>query len=271
MLAYLTPSPSTRWLAVLGVVLPFHISMAQSEAPSPSKGGEQSIPAAKEDSEQARPRRGDRSEAAGRKPGGPMREFSESDIARIIATARDIDSAWADGMEEIRGKDPGLLRQRLGQQARRLIGLSMLREKQPDLYAARVADLRIQRQMRGVMDALQAARTSNDAAAEAAALTQAEVLAGKQVEADIKVRAYEMVAMDQAIKDARVRLQNDIQDRKARIQTMMESMKQGKMPKFGRVGDGLGPAGFGDGGPHSSADESDRTRPESVPATKPSP
>ncbi|MEY4769512.1 MAG: hypothetical protein RIQ40_252, partial [Planctomycetota bacterium] len=68
----------------------------------------------------------------GRRGGAGMRrEITDEDINRIIATARDIDPAWAEGLEAMRAKDPAELRQRIGTQSRMLIGLSWMRERQP--------------------------------------------------------------------------------------------------------------------------------------------
>jgi len=113
-------------------------------------------------------------EQGGRRAGGPgRRELSEEDVQRIIATARDIDPEWGDALERLKGLDAGELRQRIGMQARRLMGLAWLRDRQPELYRSRVEDFRAQRDARRAVEAIRKAKESGDAVAEAEALAQA--------------------------------------------------------------------------------------------------
>jgi hypothetical protein len=179
--------------------------------------------------------RGDAPEEGGRRWGGPgRRELSDDDVQRIIATARDIDPAWGDALEQLRAQDPGELSRRIGMQARRLIGLAWLRDRQPELYKARVEDFRSQRETRRAVEAIRAAKDAGDAAAEAAALLQAREAIARQVELDIKARAFELVAMDKALKEAKQRLQADIEARDQRVQSMLEAAQRGEMPSLGR-------------------------------------
>lgn len=186
----------------------------------------------------ARPRatlRGDEGQEGGRRWGGPgRRELSDEDVQRIIATARDIDPSWGDALEQLRAQDPGELSRRIGMQARRLIGLAWLRDRQPELYKARVEDFRSQRETKRAVEAIRAAKDAGDAAAEGAAILQAREAIARQVELDIKARAFELVAMDKALKDAKQRLQADIEGRDQRVQAMLEAAQRGEMPSFGR-------------------------------------
>ncbi len=195
-------------------------------------------------------------EQGGRRAGGPgRRELSEEDVQRIIATARDIDPEWGDALERLKGLDAGELRQRIGMQARRLMGLAWLRDRQPELYRSRVEDFRAQRDARRAVEAIRKAKESGDAVAEAEALAQAREAISRQVELDIKARAHELVAMDKAIKEAKQRLQTDIEGREQRVQAMLDAAGRGEMPPFGRDrefgGFGQGPDGDPSAGPES--------------------
>ena len=199
--------------------------------------------------------RGDAPEEGGRRWGGPgRRELSDDDVQRIIATARDIDPVWGDALEQLRAQNPGELRRRIGMQARRLIGLAWLRDRQPDLYAARVEDFRSQRETRRAVEAIRAAKDAGDAAAEAAALLQAREAIARQVELDIKARAFELVAMDKALKEARQRLQADIEARDQRVQSMLEAAQRGEMPSFARDRFFAGPSPEGERGEQGGPD-----------------
>lgn len=177
----------------------------------------------------------------GRRGGPGRRELSEEDVDRIIATARDIDPSWGDALEQVRGRDPAELRQRLGMQGRRLIGLAWLRDRQPELYRSRVDDFRAQRDVRRAIESIQRAREAGDAAGEASAMAEAREAIGRQVELDIKSRAHELVAMDRALKEARQRLQSDIEGRDRRVQELLDSAAKGEIPSFGRERDPMGP------------------------------
>lgn len=186
-------------------------------------------------------------EEGGRWSGGPgRRELSEEDMQRIIATARDIDPDWGEALDQLRGRDPAELRQRLGMQGRRLVGLAWLRDRQPELYKSRVEDFRAQRDARRAVEAIRKAKDAGDAMAEAEAMTQAREAIARQVELDIKARAHELVAMDKAIKEAKQRLQADIDGREQRVQSMLDAAGRGEMPQFGRERDFAGPGPGGD-------------------------
>jgi hypothetical protein len=230
---------SRRWIAVvaLGALMPVVASFAVPDSrrsARPQAPVEQgATPRADDGAPQGPPGEGRR--------GGMRRELTDRDLERLIATARDVDPAWADGLEALRQQDPAKLRQRIGSQARMLIGLSMLRERQPELYQARVEDFRVQREIRGAVERLRAAREAGDAAAEEVVRTELRGAIDRQFELDVKSRAYELVAMERALKDARKRLQADIAERAARITEAVETAERGEMPRFGRGPEGEGP------------------------------
>ena len=253
--------PLKRWTAVVALcaTLPVVASLAMQDLPkSRRQGADQPPPPARQ--AEGGPGAGG---GEGRR-GGMRRELTEKDVERIIATARDVDPTWADALEAQRKEDPAKLRQRLGLQARMLMGLSMLRERQPELYQARVEDFRVQREIRAASERLRKARDDGDAAAEALARTEVRGAIERQFELDVKARAYELVAMERALKDARKRLQSDIADREARLSEALEAVDRGEMPRFGRGPDGEGPWMWRDregGRPQGERPPGDRSAP----------
>lgn len=229
-------STSGRWIAA--VTLVGALAALSSFAVAGARPSHQGAPAQAEAQTKSRGDAAARPQGAREGRGGPRRELTDQDIDRIIATARDIDPSWGDGLDALRAQDSAALRQRLGSQARMLIGLAMIRDRQPELYRARVEDFRVQRQIRSAVERLQKARADGDAAAESAALAEARQAAGREFELDVKARAYELVAMEKALKDARKRLQTDIADRDARVADVMAAVERGEMPRFGRGGEG---------------------------------
>lgn len=226
----------TRWLPVIALcaTLPVVASFAVQDVRRPPQGA---APSQRATQDADAPARGP---GDGRR-GGMRRELTDKDVERIIATARDVDPAWADGLEALRVEDAAKLRQRLGVQARMLIGLSMLRERQPELYQARVEDFRAQREIRGAIERLGKARESGDTGGEAEARAALRASIDRQFELEVKARAYELVAMERALKDARKRLQTDIAARESRLAEAMEAAERGESPRFGRGAEGEGP------------------------------
>jgi|GEM_PF-1920645 len=231
---------SSRWIAALtlGVAVPLLASLAAAQSrrgqQSPQPPSQREADGAQKISGRERPARGDDREDGGARRGGSPRQLSEQEIDKVIATAREIDASWAEMLEKMRAKDPVKLRERIGMVAGKLMGLSMLRERQPELYQVRVESFRLQRQIRKVIDQLAQARESKDQATEAVTLIQAQQLAGTLVDLELKARAYELVAIDKALKESRLKLQRDITERELRVQTTMQEIERGEMPKFGR-------------------------------------
>jgi hypothetical protein len=261
--------PVKRWTAVVAlcVTLPVVATFAVQDAPkSRRQGGDQPPSPARQADGGPGPGGGE-----GRR-GGMRRELTDKDVDRIIATARDVDPTWADALEAQRKEDPAKLRQRLGMQARMLMGLSMLRERQPELYQARVEDFRVQREIRAATERLRKARDEADAAAETIARTEVRATIERQFELDVKARAFELVAMERALKDARKRLQSDIADREARLAEALEAVDRGEMPRFGRGPDGDGPWMWRDregGRPQGERPQGDRPAPPPPPDAVP--
>ena len=179
---------------------------------------------------------------------GARRELSEEEIDRVIATARDVNAQWADELVKLRQSDPKALRERLAREARKLMGLSMLKEREPDLYRVRVEDIRVQNQIRELGEAWNAAQKSGDVSAQEAIMKDIQLSAHKQVELDIQARGFEFVALDKSLKDARKKLQEDIRDRDKSIAEIIEAIRKGEDPKFGRRPSGMGGAMGGLGG-----------------------
>jgi len=182
----------------------------------------------------------------------------------VIATARDVNAQWADELVKLRQNDPKALRERLAREARKLMGLSMMKEREPDLYRVRVEDIRVQNQIRELGEAWNAAQKSGDVSAQESIMKEIQVSAHKQVELDIQARGFEFVALDKSLKDARKKLQEDIRDRDKSIAEIIEAIRKGEDPKFGRRPSGMSGAMGGLGGRTRGNDNESVSKP--VPA-----
>jgi hypothetical protein len=130
----------------------------------------------------------------------------------------------------------------------------------------------VQREIRAATERLRKARDEADAAAETIARTEVRAAIERQFELDVKARAFELVAMERALKDARKRLQSDIADREARLAEALEAVDRGEMPRFGRGPDGDGPWMWRDregGRPQGERPQGDRPAPPPPPDAVP--
>lgn len=203
--------------------------------------------------------------AAGWRAGeGARRELADEDIDRVIATARDVNPEWADALEKLRKSDPAALREKISREARKLMGLSMMKEREPKLYKVRVEDMRVQNQIRESSLSWNAAKKNGDTAAQELAMKEIEINVRKQVELDIQARGFELVALDRSLKDASKRLQDDIRDREKLITEMLEAIRKGEDPKFGRRSSGMGSAMGGFGGRSRGNDNEPASKPAST-------
>ncbi|MSR34455.1 MAG: hypothetical protein EXS12_06635 [Phycisphaerales bacterium] len=195
---------------------------------------------------------------------GVRRELSEEEIDRVIVTAREVNPQWADELVKLRQSDPKALRERLGREARKLMGLSMMKEREPDLYRVRVEDIRVQNQIRELGEAWNVAQKSGDVSSQEALMKDIELKAHKQVELDIQARGFEFVALDKSLKDARKKLQDDIRDRDKSIGDIIEAIRKGEDPKFGRRPSGMSGAIGGVGGRSRGNDNEPTSKPASI-------
>ena len=197
---------------------------------------------------------------------GARREISEEDIDRVIATAREVNAQWADELMKLRQSDPKALRERLAREARKLMGLSMMKEREPNLYRVRVEDIRVQNKIRELGEAWNVAQKNGDVAAQETLMKDIELNAHKQVELDIQARGFEFVALDKSLKDARKKLQDDIRDRDKTIADIIQTIRKGEDPKFGRRSGGASGVMGGARGSLGGRPRGDDNEPASKPA-----
>ena len=116
----------------------------------------------------------------------------------------------------------------------------MMKEREPNLYRVRVEDIRVQNQIRELGEAWNVAQKSGNVSSQETLMKDIELNAHKQVELDLQARGFEFVALDKSLKDARKKLQDDIRDRDKSIAEIIEAIRKGEEPKFGRRQSGMG-------------------------------
>ncbi|MEI6474674.1 MAG: hypothetical protein WCO75_04715 [Planctomycetota bacterium] len=211
---------------------------------------------AKSGGEPGEPRRGD---AMRWRPDGPM---PPEMIDRVIAVARDVSPELAAQLEERRTMAPDEMSQAMRQSARRLVALAVIKERNPNLYAIRVEDVRLQLELRTLGDAYRAAQEAGDASKAAALGVQIAAKVRAQVDIDLKARAQELIALDEQMKAMRDDLVQEQRGTDARVAERIDAVKKGQpIQERGMFGEG------GSGG--AGGERRGKSRPEQPAAANP--
>jgi hypothetical protein len=167
---------------------------------------------------------------------------------RIVAVARDVSPDLAAEIERARTESPDRMAQSMRQNARRLMGLAVLKDRNPDLYAIRVEELRLQLELRVLGEQWRAATEAKDAARAEQLSQQIDAKVRSQVDVDLKARAQELVALDAQLKSLREDLAGEQRRMAERVAERIEAVKSGQ-PMPGRDRDRAPPPGGESGDP----------------------
>jgi hypothetical protein len=190
-----------------------------------------SVSAAKDGAVQKQPSEPRRGDAMRWRPDGPMPQEMARDVSPELATQ----------LAEQCTKSPDEMSQAMRQSARRLVALAVLKERNPDLYAIRVEDVRLQLELRTLGDAYRAAEAAGDATKVAALGVQIAAKVRVQVDIDLKARAQELVALDEQMKAMRDDLVKEQRSTETRVAERTEAVKNGQpIQERGMFGEGGG-------------------------------
>ncbi|MDG2022697.1 MAG: hypothetical protein P8J59_12195 [Phycisphaerales bacterium] len=152
------------------------------------------------------------------------RPITEADIETMIEIADSISPKWASELRTMMAGDPEKARQIMIKSGRRLFGLVMLKEKKPELFETRVEELRVQFEIRATYASYQEALKAGDEPAISTFGSSLKSLASKIVDLELKARAMELAALDQAVQEMRLKLQQEIKESAERITGMIEGL-----------------------------------------------
>jgi hypothetical protein len=158
--------------------------------------------------------------------------LSPDQIDAIVEVATEVFPDGAARLRELRKQDPEALERVLGRQARRLFALAMLRDRNPELYALKLEELRNQMELRTLAArhaALGTEQVEDTEAASARERIEARIRAivEQQVDLGLRVRGLELAAMDEAIRRMRAELAEDAQQRTETIAEMVDLILSG--------------------------------------------
>lgn len=179
-------------------------------------------------------------------PRGPRGEGEQGESwpevqRRVMEVVRDVNPAWATAVEERMAADPEGTRRSLQQGARRLMALTVLKQRNPALYELKVAELRKQGEVREAAVAYHAAVEAGDEAQTAERAARLEQVARESVELGLRARAEELAALERTVQEFREELAADTEASGTRVGEVVERMKK-KAPS-GHPLDMLSPRG----------------------------
>jgi|GEM_PF-4508004 len=160
----------------------------------------------------------------GGRGGVGRRPITEADIGTMVEIADLISPEWASELRAMMADNPDKAAETIMRSGRRLFGLVMLKERKPELFETRVAELRVQFNIRKTYAKYQAALKAGDAAAVMGYKTGLKTLAAQIVDLELKSRAMELAALDQAVQEMRLKLRGEIENSGERITGMIEDL-----------------------------------------------
>ena len=155
---------------------------------------------------------------------GPQRLITATDVKKVIAVATDVSPEWGAQLEILQKDDPDQLMTNIRSSGHRLLGLVMLRERDPGLYEVRVGELRCKRELADVgqeyREALRDGRTD-----DAAALSEAvRALVKQSLDFEMRARAMELAALDKAVRELKAQLEEEVATRNERLEQRFQEV-----------------------------------------------
>ncbi len=176
-----------------------------------------------EEAERAAPQRPSRPVEILRR--GAPEPLSAERIEQIIAVARDVDPELAQQLQEFRAKNPGPRFERALRQARHLVGLRDLKERDPMLYEMKIAQLRLEPQVEAAVTDLRQARAADGGAGRVADLElRLRKLLRQQIGLSMAVRVQYIRLMEQQLQAMKDELARDGDGLDAAVDRKMQTL-----------------------------------------------
>ena len=199
---------------IFSVFLVANVGVAQDAPPSesrtkPTLSEERPIPSARRVS---------------RRPGGPQRTITAADVTKVIAVAKDVSPEWAAQLSVLHEEDPDALLSNIRRSGRRLLGLAMLRDRDPGLYTVRVGELRCKRELATAGSAYREA--VRDGRTEDAATLKEDVraLVKQSIDFEMRARGMELAALDKALRELKAQLEDEVASRNERLEQRFQEV-----------------------------------------------
>ena len=152
------------------------------------------------------------------------RKLSPTDIQNVIAVAEDVSPQWAENLKLMLEQDPDSLGDTIKQKGRRLLGLAMLRERDPALYEVRVGELRCNQELSTVSAAYREAVRDDRTEDVAELKDRLRALVKQSLDFELRARAMELAALDKALRELKSQLQTEIATQDERLEQRLSEV-----------------------------------------------
>ncbi len=171
----------------------------------------------------SKPARGSAVGDPDRRRGRPGRSLTPKLVEQWLEVARAVEPALAKRLEELRQRRPGPAFERAIHNARHLVGLARLKERDPQLYALKVRELRLDAQIDSVLKQLAG---MSQTSSEAAETIEAHVrgLVRQQVAASIASRGMYLLRLKENLKSLQEQLAHDAANFEEAVERRMEAL-----------------------------------------------
>lgn len=154
------------------------------------------------------------------------RNPSEEDITALLQVVGELNPEWRNTLTTLKSEEPEAFQQAIMRHGRRFWQLVELREQNPSLYALRLEEIRTQERLRRLARAYRESVDVGPSAESDRMLEELKQLALVQIDLQLRVRGEELAAMDEALKRLRLELLEELDDRNARAEALLERLIQ---------------------------------------------
>ena len=198
--------------ALLVLVVHSTPAWGQAGTSSPAVNAEVGAPASKAPSDPPMERR--------RRSRGAL---SDGDMERLVGVASDISPEWASSLRARMVENPEQARADFRRNGRRLFGLLMLKESNPELYKVRVAELALKKGIQDMAKQYHEILAEDPVAAERIAGNLRELVV-QSVDLELRARALELQALDIAVRELRAKLLSEVDDSLAKAERVWQEL-----------------------------------------------
>lgn len=176
--------------------------------------------------------RGARERNMGRRRGGRLGPgpMSPEQVAKVIEVARDIDLEWGNGLGKLNKENPQEASKRIIEFGRRLRGLVLIRERDPDLYEMKVKEFKCEREVRESARAYKLAMKEGRVEEAGPLELKLRLLVKKKMDLELRSRAMELAALDRALQELKSKLQIEISTQQERLEERLREVLAAKEP-----------------------------------------
>ena len=171
----------------------------------------------------SKPARGSAVGYPGWRRGRPGRPLTPKLVEQCLEVARDVEPELARRLEELRQRRPGPAFERAIRNARHLVGLARLKERDPQLYSLKVKELRLDAQIDRVLEQLHTAYDTSSAEAEELEAHLRD-LVRQQVAASIASRGMYLLRLKENMKSLQEQLEQDAANFEEAVERRMRAL-----------------------------------------------